>query len=300
MENIEDLSYRRFTSKSEADKAINSVKGLLIGIKMDGIVDDNELIELDSWCKKHHELINRNPFREFMTVIQEAIREPENRLDLIEDLTWLCQKYENDNIFYNSVTAELQTLQGICHGILSDGVIEDIEIRQLDKWLDEHEFLATYYPYDELRSLLTSVLADGFINEEERKRLFAYFNEFASISDEKIAKTVVEKINGTKITGICTSDPQVDFDGKTFCFTGISKQAPRKEIASKIEELGGIFKNSISNDTNYLIVGDNDNPCWAFACYGRKVEKAINLRKEGKNISIIHEYDFWDILEDAK
>lgn len=300
MENIDDLSYKKFTSKSEADKAINSVKGILIGIKMDGVVDDSELKELDGWCKKNYELINRNPFREFMLVIQEAIREPDSRLDLIEDLTWLCQKYENDNIYYNAVTSELQTLQGICHGILSDGVIEDSEVHQLDSWLDKHNFLSTYYPYDEIRSLLTSVLADGIIDDEERKRLFAYFNEFVSITDNKIAKTVIDNIQGTKITGICTSDPQVDFDGRTFCFTGISKHAPRKEIAAKIEELGGIFKSGITNNTDYLIVGDNDNPCWAFACYGRKVEKAINLRKEGKNISIIHEFDFWDILEDAK
>jgi NAD-dependent DNA ligase len=267
---------------------------------MDGSVDDNELKELDSWCKKHHDLINRNPFREFMIVIQEAINTPENRVDLIEDLTWLCQKYENDNIYFNAVTAELQTLQGICHGVLSDGIIEDSEIIELDKWLQEHEFLSTYYPYDELCSLLTSILADGIVDDEERKRLSAYFNEFVSITDEEIAKTVQTNIQGTKISGICTSNPQVEFPGKNFCFTGLSKLAPRKEIAKRIENLGGVFKNGITNKTDYLIVGDNDNPCWAFACYGRKVEKAINLRKEGKNISIIHEFDFWDILEDAK
>jgi hypothetical protein len=51
--------------------------------------------------------------------------------------------------------------------------------------------------------------------------------------------------------------------------------------------------NSVSRKTNYLIVGDDGNPCWAFACYGRKVEKAINLRKQGTQIIIVHENDFW-------
>lgn len=297
---MEDLSYRTFTAKSEADKAINSIKGLLVGIAMDGVVDDAELKELNHWCEKHHDLIRRNPFKEFMNTIQEAIKDPENRLELIEDLTWLCQKYEDDNIYYNAVTSEIQILQGICHGILADGIIEDKEIFELSKWLDTHTHLASYYPYDEIKSLLLSILADGVIDDDERKRLFAYFNEFVRISDEKIAKKVEDEIAGVPIQGICTSDPEVDFDGKIFCLTGHSERGNRKEIAMRITDQGGIFKNTISSNTDYLIVGNNDNPCWAFACYGRKVESAINLRKKGKVIQIIHEYDFWDILEDLE
>ncbi|GMA55471.1 hypothetical protein GCM10025857_68280 [Alicyclobacillus contaminans] len=49
-------------------------------------------------------------------------------------------------------------------------------------------------------------------------------------------------------------------------------------------------------DTDYLVVGDQGNPCWAFSCYGRKVEKAVKLRKQGRRILIIHEVDFWDAL----
>jgi len=34
--------------------------------------------------------------------------------------------------------------------------------------------------------------------------------------------------------------------------------------------------------------------------YGRKVEKAIQLRKEGHKIILVHENDFWDAIEDLK
>jgi len=300
MGNQDELNYRKFTTKSEADKALNSLKGLLVGISMDGIIDDCELKELDIWCEKHHNLIKRNPFKEFMTIIRTAIREPENRIDLVEDLNWLSQKYDNDNIYYNAVTAELQTLQGICHGILSNGKVEDKEVLALDEWLDEHEFLASYYPYDEIKSLLTSVLADGIIDEQERKRLSAYFSEFVDISNNEIADKIKGGIIGVEISGVCTSEPSVLFKDKTFCFTGVSERGSRKEISEMITKAGGIFSSSISKKTDYLIVGDNSNPCWAFACYGRKVEKAINLRKNGSRIQIIHEYDFWDFYEDSK
>jgi len=52
--------------------------------------------------------------------------------------------------------------------------------------------------------------------------------------------------------------------------------------------------------TDYLVLGTDGNPCWAFACYGRKVEKVIQLRKEGHKIILLHENDFWDAIKDLK
>ena len=63
-----------------------------------------------------------------MTIIEETISNKIPELDAIEDLFWLCQKYESDNYYYNAVTADLQTLQGICYGILSDGIITPFEV----------------------------------------------------------------------------------------------------------------------------------------------------------------------------
>ena len=67
-----------------------------------------------------------------------------------------------------------------------------------------------------------------------------------------------------------------------------------------IFDLGGIPTKRITKKTDYLIVGDNGNSAWAFACYGRKVEKALDMRKNGHTIVLIHEFDFTDIIEDLK
>lgn len=42
---------------------------------------------------------------------------------------------------------------------------------------------------------------------------------------------------------------------------------------------------------------EKGNPCWAYACYGRKIEKAMELRKKGAQILIVHEADFLDITQ---
>lgn len=90
----------------------------------------------------------------------------------------------------------------------------------------------------------------------------------------------------------------MDFAGNQFCFTGQSVKAKRKEIADLIVSLGGKYNNNITNQTRYLIVGNNGNPCWAFSCYGRKIEDALNRRKVGQLLTIVNEIDFWDIVED--
>jgi len=76
----------------------------------------------------------------------------------------------------------------------------------------------------------------------------------------------------------------------------ISREGLKKEIP----KLGGLATNSVALKTDYLIVGDNGGPAWAFSCYGRKVEKAMNMRKEGHAITLIHEFDFTDIVDDLK
>lgn len=300
MSNYESLPFRQFTAKSEADKAINSLKGILLGINLDHEVNDLELKELDNWCKAHAVIIRKNPFKEFMMVIQEAIAEPDNRVDLIQDLYWLSQKYENDNVYYNAATADLQTLQGICHGILADGIIKDEEVKMLDSWLEENEYLSTYYPYDEIRSLIISVLSDGKIDDEERERLKAFFKDFVKLSDTQLQQQIDDETAHIKIGGICTMYPDVSFDGTRFCFTGVLARAKRTELKKLITDMGGVFEDRVTHQTDYLIVGDGGNPCWAFACYGRKVEKAIGLRKEGYTLSVVHEFDFWDSVEDLR
>lgn len=298
MSNIDQEMLKIYTSKSQADKAIGSLKGLLLGIQADEEVNEKEIIELRKWVSKHKQLVNRNPFNEFMTIIEETISNKIPPKETIEDLFWLCQKYESDSYYYNAVTTDLQILQGICHGILADGIITDKEIYDLQKWLDENEHLNTYYPYDEIRSLVLSVLSDNKINEEEKVVLMAFFKQFVQIQDDEVSQKIQDTTIDVNIFGLCTSEPEVIFEGKTFCITGVLQRGNRENLHRDIIKFGGIPTDSITKKTDYLIVGDNGNPAWAFSCYGRKVEKAINLRKEGHTIMLIHEFDFSDLIDD--
>src|SRR6478735_3488668 len=275
--NTNNQDYRILNNRQEADNAIHSLKGILLGMTIDGEINEHEIGELRQWASEHKNLINKNPFREFIISIEEMAQHNLPSKEALEDLYWLTQKYEGDNYYFNSLTSDLKILQGICHGILSDGKINDREIVELNKWLDYHEHLSTYYPYDEIKSLLVNVLSDGKIVEEEKKTLKAYFNQFIKLHDTTTTNQIRDEISEVKISGLCTSNPIVSFHGKTFCITGVLKSGNRADIENDIKTLGGQIVDSITKNTDYLIIGDNGNPAWAYSCYGRKVEEAVLL-----------------------
>ncbi|MHB8077614.1 BRCT domain-containing protein [Desulfosporosinus fructosivorans] len=173
----------------------------------------------------------------------------------------------------------MQILHGILHGILADNILTDEEIIKLSDWINEHDYLNGIYPYDEIKSLLKSVLSDGVIDEDEREMLKAFFSEFIDTTlsynlNQNELNALKTKYN---VNGICSACPEIIFTGASFCFTGASTRATRSEIKDLIEQTGATFSDSVTKKTDYLVVGDDGNPAWVFACYGRKVEKAISM-----------------------
>ncbi|WP_100012277.1 BRCT domain-containing protein [Lentibacillus sediminis] len=291
--------YRMFTSKSEVHKAINALIGIIKGVEFDGMVSNTELAEITNWCNLHRHLKKKSPFKEIIPTLDEALEDDHLSQEEIQDILWLCNKVVNGDDFedfYNLVTSSIQQLEGILHGMLADSELSESEIHQLSDWMDENETLKGTYPFDEIDSLLLEVYKDGFISENEKQQLTGFFGSFIDINmscniNEPEIKALQQKYS---IDGICAVNPEISFADKTFCFTGTSTKATRNEIAKIIEEKGGRFNNNVTKKTEYLIVGGDGNPCWAFACYGRKVEKTIKRRKEGQKVVIVHESDFWD------
>ncbi|WP_326983567.1 tellurite resistance TerB C-terminal domain-containing protein [Chryseobacterium sp. MYb264] len=297
MTTFENSDLQIVTTKARADKAINSLKGLLLGIISDDIIDAKEMRELRLWAQEHYDLVNRNPFREFMLLIENTASNEIPTKEAVEDLYWLCQKYEHDSIYYNGITSDLQLLQGIFHGILADGILSDEEIFKLDAWLSENKHLSSYYPYDEIRSLVSSVVEDGIITEEERAVLTAFIKQFVEIKNKEVADKIERDTININISGICAQNREIIFTNKTFCITGILNRGSRTELQKAIQDQGGISVNSISKKTDYLIIGSTNNACWTYSCYGRKVEKALELRKSGHTIILIHESDIFNNLD---
>ena len=62
------------------------------------------------------------------------------------------------------------------------------------------------------------------------------------------------------------------------------------------QDRGAKVVESVSAELDYLVVGVSGNPCWAYPSYGRKIEKAMELRRQGSQLLIVHKSDFFDAL----
>ncbi len=293
--------YRAFTTPAELHKAINTLRCIVAGISSDTDVSGSELVELTHWCELHAHLRDRHPFSELLPVIDEALADGVIAPDESKDILWLCSNFADNSSYYDATTSSIQFLQGLIHGIMADGELSDKEILSLKKWIDANEFLNGTYPFDEICSMLYTILEDGKITQEEREQLIAFFSNVIDFTSsynlsEKDFSGLREKYS---VAGICATYPEITFQGKIFCFTGESRQAKRNKIAALVAEVGGTMRASVSSKTDYLIVGNAGNSCWAYACYGRKIEESMALRKEGARVVIVNEIDFWDALDDA-
>lgn len=288
--------YFRFTSRSRLEKSVNSLVGIVEGIAIDAEINSFELGFLRRWLNDHDELLNRHPYSELMPVIQAALIDGVLSPDEREDILWLCERVMSTE-FFDRTTAGLQRLHGIVGGIIADGEVTEHELTGLSNWLDDHDYLKTCWPYDEVASIITAVMSDGRIDQQEQKMLRAFFSEFVQVLDERTIVSPSVSID-TTITGLCAVCPEIKFEGNKFCFTGSSSRYTRKDISSLVKKIGGEVSSSLTSSVTYLVIGAEGNPCWAYACYGRKVEQAVALRKSGSRILIVHENDFHDAVAD--
>lgn len=293
-------AYYRFTGKGRIDKSINSLLGLLEGIAIDGQVTPGEVSMLRMWLEDHQDVAGRHPFNELVPAVAQAVADGVLDAEEREDLLWLCRRLKSTE-FYDTVTADLQRLHAVVGGIAADGVITTEEMRGLSDWLSEHDHLKTCWPYDEIETLTTKVLGDGRIDEAEHQMLLDFFTEFLAVLDERtIERPLVFDGPEQTIGALCAVAPEVSFEEKAFCFTGASAKYKRVEFEDLVRELGGEALANVTAKLHYLVIGAEGNPCWAFACYGRKVEKAVALRRKGVRVVILHENDFHDAVLDAR
>lgn len=290
------IDYARFTTRSRLEKSLNSLLGIIEGIAIDGHIVDAEVQFLNTWLADHRDVHRLHPFNELMPIVAAAIADGRLSDEEREDIRWLCERLKSES-YSGRITADLQRLHAILGGLAADGEITENELKGLSSWLQNHDHLKRCWPYDEIDSVITSVMADQHIDHQEQKILMAFFSEFIEVHGEKaiVAPSFLE--DGV-LKGVCAVCPEIEFREASFCFTGASTRYTRAILEEVVLSLGGRVVPSVTSKLDYLIVGAEGNPCWAYACYGRKVEKAVELRKSGLKLVIVHENDFHDAVAD--
>lgn len=103
------------------------------------------------------------------------------------------------------------------------------------------------------------------------------------------------------ISQITPEDVEIDEDGffygKHVVFTGKLEKMNRKDAMQIVVNVGGILDNSVTKNTNYLILGNNDYNAILKGEKSSKHKKAEKLKLSGQDIEILDELTFYDILD---
>lgn len=174
---------------------------------------------------------------------------------------------------------------GICRGILADGVVVMNEAQMLLNWLDQNPGAASSWPFDVLLVRLREMLQDGVLDPEEQTELAQTLSKIVGggpDTEEAFAK-------GSSSLPLDEPPPTIIWAGKGFVFTGQMACGTRNECEKTVEALGGVPLSGISKKTDYLVIGSVGSIGWLFSTHGRKIEKAIELKREGQPLAIIGE-----------
>lgn len=180
---------------------------------------------------------------------------------------------------------------GLCKGVLADGHVNSAEATFLLNWLQTNQHAADKWPANVLYPRIRSMLADGVIDDEEEQELLTLLMGITGKPGINVTGT-----NASTTLPFDDPAPRVNFSGELFCLTGTFACGPRREVEQAVASRGGRCKSSPCKKTAFLVVGEVGSRDWIHSTFGRKIEKAVELRDGGAGIAIIPEERFFDYL----
>lgn len=188
--------------------------------------------------------------------------------------------------YKNDLNRSAGALIGIAQGFLCDGHLNDDEVRFLYNWLTQNESIATAWPGDAIYARVKDILADGVIMNEERTYLTEMLQQLVGGSTEELAEA-------THVTELAIDrSATVIIPEATFCLTGDFVFASRAHCESVIQKRGGYTSKSVTKKVNYVVVGGLGSSEWKHGSFGTKIEKAMQYKRQGIPLLIVHE-DQW-------
>jgi len=279
---------KNFNSKLNKEKIAFALRGILIGLTADSMLNKEELMFLTTWLSSQENIVtdsdiegDANDLRHAIESILENKVISSEELDEMHELISTILEYgtQTSKTIENSVNE----LLGHLSGITADGVLNDDEFSHLDKWLIQNSHIADQWPANILIEQIKRIKQDGVISTIEKEQLLKSLKQISGQRFEETgAADGVAEIFSDEIG-------KFDHNNQKLCFTGKFIHGSRKTCEQTAKDKGAIISKRITEDTNVLIVGIDPSRDWRFTSYGRKIEAALAYRNRGKEILIISE-----------
>ena len=195
----------------------------------------------------------------------------------------------------NNSRKALQQLSGICAGILADGVVNLEEANFFAQWVRTYAPAEPVWPFTDILERVKRIFKDGRCDPDEQKELEYVMKSLCGQDNQTKPKdqgseAKPTETRSTKLPFNLPLPKTVLFPNHNFVITGKFAFGTRKNVIEAISEKGGIgFGSNVTYDTNYLVIGEFASRDWITTNYGRKIEKAVELRDSGSKVVILSE-----------
>lgn len=187
--------------------------------------------------------------------------------------------------FENNVSKAIDQLSGLACGILADGVVTEKEARVFFEWVRKFSAYEPIWPFTELLDRINQIFADGIIDPEEQVELIEIMKSIAGAGDEDPSENFSSNLPLDR-----PQPDTIEFREMSFVITGRFAFGTRRKVNEQLLTRNAIVASGgPTKNTHYLVIGAFASRDWIHANYGRKIERAVELRSEGTGIRIISE-----------
>ncbi len=273
-----------FCFRRNKEKAAYALRGLLQGVVADQKLEPRELLFLDTWLRTQQALDDGDVV-DLLDLIGDVLADGTVTGDelaeiyaLIEDIIEFSEQTTRDE------AAAINELLGLVTGIVADGVVDLSEFAQLDQWIGNNPDVSNHWPANVIAQRLRHIAEDGVVEPEELEELKTTLQQMCGYSFEETGAA------DGGVAEVFEDGIQIfEHDGKTICFTGKFVCGTRKNVENTASKRGAQVVRNVSGRTDALVVGTLASRDWRFTSHGRKIEKALQLRNDGREIIILSE-----------
>ena len=288
-----DVVTPNYSYASNKKKAIYSLKGILKGVSADKMLNQMEALYLNTWLLETKPLRDDPDAIDLLDTISDALADNKFTEEELEDINNLIADIIEYKSFETIETADhINEFLGLISGIISDDIINPIELKFLLGWISSHEDVINHP-----------------ITNDVSYQILEFTNLDAPTEEDKVnLLTFLKNTTGTNFseTGAAATGPidhladkieSMDHANAKICFTGVFKTGTRKEVEAMAIAKGATTNRTPTKAVNYVVIGSQISPDWKHSNFGRKIQKAVELRDEGQKIYILTEKQWLCLLD---
>ena len=272
-----------YNFRRNREKAAFGLRGLLQGVVADEKLVSQELLFLDTWLRGQQ--LHDGDVVDLLDIIGDIL---ENGIITTEELNEL-HGLINDVIEYGqAASAELEAsineLLGLISGIVADGKVNEAEFHKLNEWLLKNDHVINHWPANEIAERIRYILADSLVDDGELADLQTTLKQMCGHDFEEsgTADGGVAEVFSVEIGEFEHTDLNMCFTGKFVCGTRTSVEKSATDRGAKIVK-------NVTKKLDVLVIGTLASRDWRFASHGRKIEKALQLQRDGAPLIILSE-----------